>query len=104
MADLQPIRKVDLYRALGTMSSAKLRRIRNELEQVIMGGEFHESVSDSGRSSSQALLAQPHDSLAVVFRILARRGELTQSEIDDFNKSQPKTKIRINFRPRYYGR
>ena len=104
MADIPTVRKLDLYRSLSTLTSAKLKRIRSELEQVIIGGEYHDAVTESGRSSNQSLLAQPHDSLRVVFRILARRGELTKKEIDDWNKGQPKTRIRVNFRPRYYGR
>ena len=91
--------KVDLYRSLGTLSSEKLKMIRGELEAQIIGGEFHSSVSESGRSISQELLASPHDSLRVVFGILAKRGELSKDEIDRWNKSQPKTKIRINFLP-----
>ena len=102
MADIEAPTKVDLYRSLSTMSNDRLRQIRSDLEKAIASGEHYDSVTESGRSSSQSLLAQPHDSLHVVFSILAKRGQLTQDEVEAWNEAQPKTRIRVTFRPKYY--
>lgn len=98
------ITKKDLYFSLGKIPTEKLIRLKGELEDAVISGEFYESLSEVGRSSSQVLLANPHDSLAVVFSILAKRGKLTQEEIDDWVNSQPKTFKQVWFLPRIpYG-
>ena len=74
--------------------------LRTELRHQVMSGDYSDSFTEVGRSSSQQLLEDPHLSLEVVMKILAKRGKLTNQELVDYKASLPKTKRRIVFAPR----
>ena len=94
----------DLMLSLASVSTARLRQMRTELEDEITSNEFYNSTSEVGRSSTQELLSDPYLKLRAVFMLLAKRGKLTQEEIDDFVNSQPKTFKQVWFLPRIpYG-
>ena len=75
--------------------------LRRDLTDLVMNGEHYDSLGEEGRTSSQELLADPHLSLEVVVKILAKRGKLTDEQLKDYQASLPKTKRRIIFAPRY---
>lgn len=73
--------------------------LKTKLRHQVISGDYSDSFTEVGRSASQQLLADPHLSLEVVMKILAKRGKLPDQELADYKASLPKTKRRIVFAP-----